>query len=76
MIKNIAAAAVLAFGTALVTGAPAQAATPQSAGAFPWPPYGHVLLAPAPLRPAVVPVRPADRGWFAYAPLVVDDTRG
>ncbi|MFD9725748.1 hypothetical protein [Streptomyces sp. NPDC059072] len=76
MIKNIAAAAVLAFSSALITCAPAQAAAPQSGSAYPWPPYGHVLLAPAPLRPAVVPVRPTDRGWFAYAPLVADDSRG
>ncbi|MFD7553048.1 hypothetical protein ACFV9E_00715 [Streptomyces sp. NPDC059835] len=76
MIKNIAVAAVLAFSTALITCAPAQAAAPRSGGAYPWPPYGHVLLAPAPLRPAAVPGRPADRGWFAYAPLVLDGTRG
>lgn len=77
MIKNIAAAAALGLSTALITCAPAQAAAaPHGGSSYPWPPYGYVLLAPAPLRPAPVQVQPTDRGWFAYAPLVVADTRG
>ncbi|MEV7522801.1 hypothetical protein [Streptomyces sp. NPDC091371] len=70
MIKNIAAAAALAFSTALLACAPAQAAAPQSSS-YPLPPFGYVLLAPAPLWPAPLLVQPADPGWFVYGPTVV-----
>ncbi|MFJ8012081.1 hypothetical protein [Streptomyces sp. NPDC096339] len=75
MIKNIAAAAALAFTSALITCSPAQAAAPQSGSAYPWPPYDYVLLASAPLWPAPVLVRPTDQAWFAYAPLTGDVRR-
>ncbi|MFG2876264.1 hypothetical protein ACGFYU_14895 [Streptomyces sp. NPDC048337] len=43
MIKNIAAAAALAFGTALLACAPAQAAAAPTS--FPLPPFGYTLVA-------------------------------
>ncbi|WP_329381966.1 hypothetical protein OG625_18425 [Streptomyces sp. NBC_01351] len=71
MIKNIAAAAALAFSTAFLTCAPAQAAAPQS-NSYPLPPYGYVLLAPSPLWPAPLLLQPAHpAAWFAYQPAVV-----
>ncbi|MFD7257264.1 hypothetical protein [Streptomyces sp. NPDC059874] len=70
MIKNIAAAAALAFSSALITCAPAQAAAPQSSS-YPLPPYGYVLLAPSPFWPAPLLVHPAHpAAWFAYGPAV------
>jgi hypothetical protein len=55
MIKNIAAAAALAFATALLVCSPAQAAAPATHAApaatqgFPLPPFGFYTVLPAPL---------------------------
>lgn len=73
MIKNIAAAAALALSTALLACGPAQAAAPQKSGAFPLPPFGYVLLAPAPIwhAPLIHPAyHPAYHPAF-YGPAVV-----
>ncbi|MFJ4775063.1 hypothetical protein [Streptomyces sp. NPDC088762] len=70
MIKNIAAAAALAFGTVLLACAPAQAA-PAAPASFPLPPYGFVSILPGPLGgPALLLGHPA-HVVYGHAPLVV-----